>query len=302
MRKYFSNTIEELAVADESILFLTGDLGFSAFENLQKKMGERFINMGVAEQNMISAAAGMAHKGFKVFCYSIAPFIVYRGLEQFRNDVCFHNLPVYLVGNGGGYGYGIMGSSHHALEDIACVSAMQNAKTWIPAFSDDVKDCVHKILSDAKPAYLRLGLGKPAPLKQTRHGSFNCVISNNESKGTIFALGPVVNNILEALANLGAEKHFNLFTVVTLPLSIDDFVNQKMAQSGNVIVVEEHVSIGGIGTLLAASLLSRKTEIKNFITLFAKGYPGRLYGNQDFHQHQSGLDAKSIAEVLQKLV
>ncbi|HXP53207.1 MAG TPA: transketolase, partial [Bacteroidia bacterium] len=108
MRKTFSNTIEELAIADEKILFLTGDLGYNAFEGLQEKLKDRFINMGVAEQNMISAAAGMAYKGYKVFCYSIAPFIVYRCLEQFRNDVCFHDLPVFLVGNGGGYGYGIM--------------------------------------------------------------------------------------------------------------------------------------------------------------------------------------------------
>jgi transketolase len=133
LRKTFSDTIQKLAEKDESILFLTGDLGFNAFENLREVMGERFINTGVAEQNMIGVAAGLAHQGFKVFCYSIAPFIVYRCLEQFRNDVCFHKLPVFMVGNGGGYGYGIMGSSHHALEDIACLSGLPRSASTTPS-------------------------------------------------------------------------------------------------------------------------------------------------------------------------
>ena len=94
MRKTFSDTIEKLAASNEKVLFLTGDLGYNALENLRSTMGDRFINAGVAEQNMIGVAAGLAHEGFKVFCYSIAPFIVYRCLEQFRNDVCFHRLPV----------------------------------------------------------------------------------------------------------------------------------------------------------------------------------------------------------------
>lgn len=302
MRKLFSNTIEELALADESILFLTGDLGFSAFENLQKKLGNRFINMGVAEQNMVSAAAGMAHKGFKVFCYSIAPFIVYRCLEQYRNDVCFHNLPVFLVGNGGGYGYGIMGASHHAIEDIACMSSMQNSKTYVPAFSEDVKDAVVNILSEAQPAYLRLGLGKPAPGNQTKHGSFNCVRSVKDSNGTVIALGPIVHNVLKAFTSDGLKDKFNLFTVVSLPLVWDNFVKEKIAESANIVVIEEHISAGGIGGQLASCLLNEKVQVKNFISLTAKGYPDKLYGDQEFHQRQSGLDVDNITKVLQNLL
>src|ERR1035438_1328963 len=112
MRKTFSNIIEKIG-EDDKIIFLTGDLGFNAFENIQTKMKDRFINTGVAEQNMIGMAAGMASKGYSVFCYSIAPFVTYRCLEQIRVDVCFHKLPVFIVGNGGGYGYGIMGATHH---------------------------------------------------------------------------------------------------------------------------------------------------------------------------------------------
>ena len=109
MRKHFSNYIEKVVGEHDDIVFITGDLGYGALENLAAKMGDRFINAGVAEQNMIGIAAGMASQGYRVICYSIAPFVVYRCLEQIRNDVCFHNLPVFVVGNGGGYGYGIHG-------------------------------------------------------------------------------------------------------------------------------------------------------------------------------------------------
>ena len=100
MRKHFSAFIERVAVENDDVVFITGDLGYNALENLVEKMGKRFINAGVAEQNMVGVAAGMASQGYRVICYSIAPFVVYRCLEQVRNDVCFHNLPVFIVGNG----------------------------------------------------------------------------------------------------------------------------------------------------------------------------------------------------------
>src|SRR6185295_6269735 len=126
MRQQFSDYVERVAGERRDLVFVTGDLGYNALENVRRRLGARFINAGVAEQNMVSMAAGMASRGLQVICYSIAPFIVYRCLEQIRNDVCFHNLPVFLVGNGGGYGYGIMGSSHHCLEDLGALSGLPN--------------------------------------------------------------------------------------------------------------------------------------------------------------------------------
>ena len=114
MRKHFSAYMERIAAQDD-IVFITGDLGYNALENLALQMGPRFINAGVAEQNMIGLAAGMASQGYRVICYSIAPFVVYRCLEQVRNDVCFHNLPVFVVGNGGGSRLSRKHATHEAL-------------------------------------------------------------------------------------------------------------------------------------------------------------------------------------------
>ena len=116
MRNAFCQALVEAASRAEFV-FLTGDLGFRALEPLRDALGSRFINAGVAEQNMVSVAAGLARSGLRPWVYSIAPFVYARPFEQIRNDVCLHRLPVVLVGNGGGYGYGVMGATHHALED-----------------------------------------------------------------------------------------------------------------------------------------------------------------------------------------
>jgi transketolase len=298
MRREFSDAIEKIAIQDEKIIFITGDLGYNALENLQKKLGNRFINAGVAEQNIVGMAAGMAYKGFKVFCYSIAPFIVYRCLEQFRNDVCLHDLPVFLVGNGGGYGYGIMGSSHHAIEDLAALSSLQNVKCWIPAFADEVANTIYQIVDEGKPAYLRLGAGKNTPNEHGIFGSLKLIIKSEKSNNTIIALGPVANNVVSALNNLPLTNQFNLLTASFLPLELDDRIIEFLKKSENILVVEEHVSIGGLAQQLSIKLLEKNISPKKFISLKAEGYPDGIYGDQNFHQAQSGLDIQNISKIL----
>src|SRR5258707_9123512 len=124
MRKEFSSWIENFGRNESRFIFLTGDLAFAALENVQAALEERFVNMGVCEQNMVSVAAGLAHQRLIPLCYSIAPFAVFRPYEQIRLDVALHRMPVKIVGNGGGYGYGIMGATHHALEDLAVLSCL----------------------------------------------------------------------------------------------------------------------------------------------------------------------------------
>lgn len=298
MRREFSDAIEKIALEDEKIIFLTGDLGYNALENLQQKLGKRFINTGVAEQNMVGMAAGMAYRGFKVFCYSIAPFVVYRCLEQFRNDVCLHNLPVFLVGNGGGYGYGIMGSSHHAIEDLAALSSLQNVKCWIPAFADEVEGAVNQIVAEARPAYLRLGAGKKTPNDFGKFGSLKIVNKGDDAIGSIIALGPVANNVISALNQSELTSKFNLATALHLPLELNEEAIAFLRNSKNILVLEEHVSIGGLAQQLSVKLLENGISPQKFISLRAEGYPDGTYGDQNFHQKQSGLDVQNIIEKL----
>ena len=159
MRKEFSSWIENFGRNESRFIFLTGDLGFAALENVQAALQERFVNMGVCEQNMISVAAGLAQQGLIPLCYSIAPFAVFRPYEQIRVDLALHQMNVKIVGNGGGYGYGIMGGTHHALEDIAVLSALQPFACFIPLCNSDVDGACAALFRYVGPSYLRLGFG-----------------------------------------------------------------------------------------------------------------------------------------------
>lgn len=155
MRKELCTALVDIS-ANPNMLFLTGDLGFMALEPLQAQMGKRFINAGVAEQNMISVAAALAKDDWEVWCYSIAPFCFARPFEQIRNDICLHNMPVRLIGNGGGYGYGVMGPTHHAVDDYAVLLALPNMHVYVPCFDEDVPAVIQAAQQRQSPCYIRL--------------------------------------------------------------------------------------------------------------------------------------------------
>jgi transketolase len=299
MRQYFSEKIENIFAENSSKVFITGDLGFNALEKVQKIAGNRFINAGVAEQNMVGVAAGLAYKGMETFVYSIAPFVTFRCLEQIKIDVCIHNLPVYIIGNGGGYGYGIMGATHHAIEDIACLSALPNMVCFIPAFSEDVSFCLDKILERKKPSYLRLGLGKPYPAK-IDISIINEIIKCDVPQLTIIVLGPVVHNVIDAVKD---NPNISLFTILTIPiLEIDGNLLSSIEKSKKILVVEEHVQRGGLAEYLLGLLVKQNIKFDDYEMINAQGYPSKLYGNQAFHQEESGLDIISIKSTISKLL
>ncbi len=302
MRKEFSDTVEKIAKKDDKLIFITGDLGFNAFENLQRSMGDRFINAGVAEQTMISVAAGIASKGYKVICYSIAPFIVYRPLEQIRNDVCLHKMPVLLVGNGGGYGYGIMGSTHHAISDLACLGSLPNMTSWVPAFTDDVPTMLTEIMSERSPSYLRLGNSKSSFQPQLRSGHFNQVLRSAQPLITIIVLGPLVSNVLDALDKKNMRASADIFTAIRFPiLALSENVEASIRATAKVLVIEEHVKHGGLAQAISCQMAEKNLKTDRFIALNAEEYPSGTYGDQRFHQHESGLDVHGISDALMKM-
>lgn len=298
MRKEFSNSIEKLALKNEKIIFLTGDLGFMALENIQNSLKDRFINAGVSEQNMISMAAGLASQGFIPICYSIAPFSAFRPYEQIRLDVCLHNMNVKIVGNGGGYGYGIMGATHHAIEDLAALSPLQNMKCFIPYCNEDVDTLTCRMLEHKGPSYLRLGYG----LK-----SKNIIDSNYEdirylTKGediTIIGVGPVILNALKVLDE-NKTISSDIFVVSELPCFNLNTFYKSITKTKKLIIIEEHVKRGGLGELLALIILERGIQCK-IKHLYAQGYPNGLYGSQSYHQKINNLDSESILIAIKEL-
>jgi transketolase len=294
VRNSFSDALAALYGKSEFI-FLTGDLGFMALEPLRDVMGERFINAGVAEQNMISVAAGIASTGWQAWAYSIAPFIYARPFEQIRNDVCIHNLDVKIVGNGGGYGYGSMGSTHHAIEDYGALLTLQNMQVFVPAFAADVPVIVSKMAGARRPAYLRLGrcerpkwfeLPEYAPWRRLSRGSGSVIL----------AVGPLAGALLHPLTGITPEKRPELWVLTELPVSGQlplEFL-ESLDRCGRLIVVEEHVLQGSVGQAVSHMMLTSGVKLPDFHHVYAKGYPSGCYGSQTFHRKECGLDPASI--------
>lgn len=300
MRRQFSATIEELSKKNKKIVFLTGDLGFMALENVRDVLGKRFVDVGVNEQNMISMAASLASDGFIPICYSIAPFVVFRPAEQIRLDVCLHNKNVKIVGNGGGYGYGIMGSTHHAIEDIGVLSTFQNMTCYIPFCREDVDMTIKKMLEKTGPGYLRLGSGElPNGIKLPAYAPIRKVITGGNDV-TVIALGPVALNVIDALKTSGVSA--DLFVISEVPIaSLSNAIIKSIQKTGRVLIVEEHVQRGGIAENLSLLMLQNKLS-PAIISLHALGYQNGRYGSQKYHQEMCSLDSKSISEILKKLI
>jgi transketolase len=302
MRNAFCTALVELNSAQEFIFF-TGDLGFMALEPLRDAMGPRFINAGIAEQNMISVAAGAASGGEQCWTYSIAPFIYGRPFEQIRNDVCLHDFDVKLVGNGGGYGYGVMGATHHAIEDYGVLCGLQNMRAYVPAFASDVTPIVARMAADHHPAYLRLGRCEmPTNYMWPSYAPWRRLLSGEA--GILVAVGPGVGGLLEQAACLPVSDRPELWVATELPLQPDTVppaLLERIRDADALYVWEEHVAAGGAGQMMAHMLLCMGLHPRRFHHFHAQGYPSGRYGSQAFHRVENGLDPANVLAETRRL-
>ena len=158
MRNAFRDTVTELAEADDRVVLLSGDIGNRMFDDFKQRFPDRFYNCGIAEQNMVGLAAGLAMGGLRPFCYTIANFLTYRVIEQIRVDACYHHLPVVFAGVGGGLSYASLGATHHTCEDLAMLRSLPGMTVLTPGDAMEVRSltrAAHAI--DGNPTYLRLG-------------------------------------------------------------------------------------------------------------------------------------------------
>lgn len=299
MRNSFcSAMVQEFGV--RPFVFFTGDLGFMALESLQATMGERFINAGVAEQNMVTVAAGVASTGEQCWTYSIAPFMYGRPFEQIRNDVCLHDFDVKLVGNGGGYGYGVMGATHHAIEDYGVLLTLQNMRVYVPAFADDLPPVVRRMAADPHPAYLRLGRDeKPKGFALPDYAPWRRLLEGE--LGVLVVVGPNAGSVLQRLGERDPADRPELWVAAEFPLRfapIPDPCLERIAATGTLFVLEEHVPQGSVGQMLSLALLEAGIPVRTFRHFAAKGYLSGRYGSQNYHRAECGIDADAvIAEI-----
>lgn len=267
MRTAFINSLVKMADQDESIFLLCGDLGFSVLEVFRDKFPKRFLNVGIAEQNMAGIAAGLALQGYRVFIYSIGNFPSLRALEQIRYDVCYHNLPVTIVSVGAGFAYGPLGCSHHATEDFAIMRSLPNMIVYNPCEARDVALAISDILKSKGPSYLRLGkAGEPLVYNDSVViDNFTPLVQMGEDI-LILSTGSITYTVKEILK----KNNFNvsLFSITKFCPYLKESLKKILKEYRTIYTVEEHQLNAGFGSAISEILVDLYAS--GSITFFPK--------------------------------
>ncbi len=296
MRDALIQAVIEVAKTDDRIWLLTGDLGYSVLEPLRDAIGCRFINAGIAEQNMTGVAAGLALAGKIVFTYSIANFPTLRCLEQIRNDVCYHNLPVKIVAVGGGLAYGSLGYTHHAVEDIAIMRSLPNMTVLAPGDPNEAKSCLRHAINCPGPTYVRLGKAGEQAIHSSIPDRIDTPIEVLSGRDiTVLATGGGLSVAFQACKKLTAEGVSPRLLSVPCLHPID-----LTGLCGPIVTVEDH-GIGGLGSIVAEHVaLTHVDAIVKCVRLH--GTPTSLTGSMSQLQNAGGLSEETVIAAVNGLL
>jgi len=254
MRNHFAKKITEWAAKDKKIVLLSGDIGNRLFDKFKESCPGRFYNCGVAEANMVGMAAGLAMQGFRPVCYTIAPFLTYRAMEQIRVDLGYHHLPVILVGTGGGLSYASLGGTHHSCEELGMLRLIPGLNVAAPGDAMELEAVLGHCLKEDRPAYIRIGKkGEPVVhAKPPRMKPGKPILLSQGKDVALVSCGTVLPEAIQAAELL--RKQGISASVYSQPY-LKPFVSQewnKIFQKHRLVVsIEEHSRLGGIGTALA---------------------------------------------------
>jgi transketolase len=305
MRRTCLNKVHELATADERVIFVGSDLGPGVLEPMKTEFPDRFFMEGIAEQNVIGMAAGLALEGFIPFVNTIATFITRRCFEQVAVDLCLHDLPVRLIGNGGGLVYAPLGPTHLAIEDMAIMRALPNMCIVAPADADEMVRFMEQSLDWPGPIYIRLAKGGD-PIVSRQEDGFEigkAILLRQPGAVLIAATGATVKRALDAADILAADGLecgvLNIHTIKPL----DTVQLCRLAdQVACIFTVEEHVLAGGLGSAVIETLSDHGPHpLPRVVRMGIPDVFPAEYGSQDTMFETFGIDAAGIASTVRRI-
>ena len=305
MRNAYIKALHELAKKDERILALVADNGAIVYDQFRRDFPERFINFGIAEATMVSAAAGLACWGRIPFCYTISSFLTMRAFEQIRNDVCMQKMNVKLVGIGAGFVYSNLGPTHHATKDISLMRVLPNMTVVAPCGPMEAAKATIAAAQIDGPVYLRLSVGGTPEIYELDY-DFKLgrgVTLRNGKDIAIIATGGIIHEVLaavEELERLGISTR--LINIHTIKPIDTDIILKAAAETKAVLTVEEHSILGGLGSSVAEVLLENATKAVKFRRMGLNGVFACGYGSYQDMKEENGLSAKDIVAQAKKLL
>ncbi len=295
MRDTYLNALYSLAKNDENIISLVADNGLIVYDDFRRDFPDRYFNFGISEGNMLAAAAGMASCGKIPFAYTISAFLAYRAYEFLRDDICFQNQNVKIVGIGSGLTYSTLGPSHHTTEDIGLLRSIPNLVVFSPSTKAEVKWMMRETYRHQGPVYIRLSNNKEEYYKEEM--SFQMGVPSVIKKGkdvTIMTTGSIVNEVMKAAECLKADDICaEVVSVHTLkPLDATAIV-ELVSRTGKLVVVEEHNVIGGLYSAIAEALVEKQICVP-CLRIGLQDVFAIDYGDIEDVRAANGLDYQSI--------
>ncbi len=295
MRDAFSNALVRLALADPKVLLLTGDHGYALFDEFRKRCPDQYINAGIAEQNMVGMAAGLARVGFRPFVYGLAAFVPIRTVEQIKLDIAHDDLPVVLLGDGAGFVYSHLGTSHQSTEDISCTRAIPGLEVLSPADRFEMTACMDYAYAANGPVYLRMGKSDrgdvhASPIDALQPGRLLQIRNGRKDRPCLIATGSMVRTALE----IAQERDLSVWSAPFLkPLAAND-VCAAARKSIGLITLEEHSVLGGLGAAIT-EIISEHQPTR----VLRIGVPDRFSEHCGTHAYllrEHGLDIDSVRD------
>jgi transketolase len=302
MRNAFFDTLFSIALKNKDILLLTADIGAICHDKFKKSLPNQYVNVGIAEQNMVGLSAGLALTGKTIYIYSIVPFLAMRCYEQIRVDICCMDLPVKIIGIGAGFDYSTLGPTHHGTEDIALMRALPNLTIYSPSDNLSASEIARKSSQEQGPAYIRLDRTGYPPIYRDS-GEINMRVGFSVVKGgkdlCIIASGNMVYTALKISERL--SEHSVDSGVIDLfklkPINAEKLICAIKGLS-HVVVLEEHCLSGGIGESISALFSSQMEKCPRLKLL---GIPDQFcaeYGGRESLRKTCNLDADSILSII----
>ena len=296
MRNAFAKNITKLAIKNKKIILLSGDIGNKLFDEFKKNCPNQFHNCGVAENNMVGVASGLAKLGFIPFVYTITPFLVARSYEQIKIDVCYPNLGVTIVGTGAGLSYSRLGPTHHSLDDLSLMQSIPNIRILCPGDSIEVEALLEQIVKKTSPTYFRLGK-KGEPLiniskEKIKIGKANLIRKGKDvliiCVGNTIGLGQSTNQTLE---EKGIKSTILSYHTIK-PINFKELQNY-IKSFKKIVIIEEHSVHGGLSSTIK-NYFYKILHNKKVISICAPDLFFNGLGEQHEARNKLGFNTKSI--------
>lgn len=299
MRQALSDGLVRAAQNNSKVILLTGDHGYALFDEFRKRFPDQYLNAGIAEQNMVGMAAGLARVGYFPIVYGLSAFIPIRVLEQMKLDICHDNLPVIFLGDGAGFVYSSLGTSHQSTEDIAATRAIPNLTIYSPADRFEMSAVIDLALDSKLPAYIRIGksdVGDVHSQEIVLSSDAITVLQKNEAKISFIATGSMVS----LATKLAKEFDASVYSApIIKPFNRQRFL-ELTSQSDLVITFEEHSVYGGLGGMIA-EILSESHPIK-LLRIGVEDSFSRHCGSYQYLLQEHGLNIGSVRVKIQNFL